>query len=468
MPAVRRFEPTTAPTVARVRSARFAVLGLFTLMGFSMATLMSRMPSIRDALDTSSAQLATLIMFGALGALVGLLVTGWAAAQFGTRRVLGWANWGVLGAFSVIALSMELPSPWLFAAGYFLMSFSYSFINVGMNAEAAEVERHMGRAVMSQFHATFSIGLAAGLAIGAGASALHVAPTWHFVAAVIIMTIIRFAIIPAATMNGMPSEDSKAASIGGPFATAKQEYRNKHVILLGILICAAAMTEMTAGQWLALSVVDDFGGSEAIGAVIYWLFVVAMVTVRWLGAPIIARLGRVTVLRLSALSVIAGISIFAFSPTPWLVPLAVILWGMGAALGVPILMTAAADDPKHAAARVAAVTSFSTLAGLFVPQIVGQLGEFVPLREALLVVAIASTVTLLFAQGVRGAGQVRLRRSKRTRHATEHATVGADTGTVPPEHYDKHAPANEDASETSETSETADPTATTPGETARR
>lgn len=432
MPAHNRFEPTTAPSPARVRSARYAVLGLFVLMGFSMATLMSRMPSIRDALGTSSAELATLIMFGALGALVGLLVTGWAAAQFGTRRVLGWANWGVLVAFLVFALSMELPSPWLFAAAYFLMSFSYSFINVGMNAEAAEVERATGKAIMSQFHASFSIGLAVGLAVGAGASVFAVEPTWHFLAAVALMTIIRYLIIPAATMNGMPSESSKAASIGGPFATAKKEYRNPHVLLLGVLICAAAMTEMTAGQWLALSVVDDFGGSEAVGAIVYWLFVVAMVSVRWLGAPIIARLGRVTVLRLSALSVITGIAIFAFSPTPWLVPLAVVLWGMGAALGVPILMTAAADDPEHAAARVAAVTSFSTLAGLFVPQVVGQLGEIWPLREALLVVALASTITLVFAQGVRGRGQLGPRRAKRASVDAEHAVVGADTASVPP------------------------------------
>ncbi|WP_062076960.1 MFS transporter [Demequina globuliformis] len=451
MPLSQRFEPTNAPTPARVRSARVAVLGLFILMGFSMATLMSRMPSIRDALGTSSAELATLIMFGALGALAGLVVTGWAAAQFGTRRVLAWANWGVLAAFVTIALSMEVPSRWLFAAGYFMMSFSYSFINVGMNAEAAEVERKMGRAVMSQFHASFSIGLAAGLGIGAVASALQLEPAWHFLGAVAIMTVIRFLIIPAATMDGMPSEDSRAASIGGPFATAKKEYRNRHVLLLGILICAAAMTEMTAGQWLALSVVDDFGGSEATGVIVYWIFVVAMVTVRWLGAPIIARLGRVTTLRLSALSVIAGLVLFAFTPVAWLVPVAAVLWGMGAALGVPILMTAAADDPRHAAARVAAVTSFSTVAGLFVPQIVGQLGELVPLRDALLVVAVASTVTLIFAQGVRGSGHIRRRSARGASHDAahdaydaEHATLGADTGSVVHDGTPDHAPARDD------------------------
>lgn len=401
MPASVRFEPTRTPNAARVREARLAVLGLFILMGFSMATFMSRMPSIRDALDVSDSGLATLIMTGALGALAGLLVTGWGVARFGTRRVLLWANWGVLVAFLTIALSIEVPSKWMFAVGNFVMSFSYAFINVGMNAEAAEVERHKGRAIMSQFHASFSIGMAVGLGLGAGVSFLGLPPSWHFFGAVIVMTVVRFLIIPAATINGQPSESSKQAGFGGPFATAKAEYRDKHVLMLGFLIAAAAMTEMTAGQWLALAVVDDFGKSEALGAVIYWVFVVAMVTVRWWGAPIIAKVGRVVVLRISATAVISGLLMFAFTPVFWLVPVAAVLWGMGAALAVPILVTAAADDPDRAAARVAAITSFSTLAGLLVPQIVGQLGELVPLREALLVVAVASTFTLIFANGVR-------------------------------------------------------------------
>jgi len=83
------------------------------------------------------------------------------------------------------------------------------------------------------------------------------------------------------------------------------------------------------------------------------------------------------------------------------VPLAVVLWGAGAALNFPIGFSAAADDPRHAAARVAAVSSFSTTAGLIVPQIIGRMAEWIPLRHAMLLVAIGSVASFVLARAVR-------------------------------------------------------------------
>src|SRR5690606_3389840 len=153
----------------------------------------------------------------------------------------------------------------------------------------------------------------------------------------------------AAVINGMPDPDTAGASLGGPFATAKAEYKEKRVVLIGVIIFAASMTEMTAAQWMSLAVVDDFDRTESVGDLIYWAFVVAMVTVRWYGAAIIGRCGRVVALRVSAVSVVLGLVAFAFTPVFWAVPIAAVLWGIGAALGVPIAFSAAADDPKRAA-----------------------------------------------------------------------------------------------------------------------
>ncbi|MFN3865653.1 MAG: MFS transporter, partial [Demequina sp.] len=175
----------------------------------------------------------------------------------------------------------------------------------------------------------------------------------------------------------------------------------------------------------ALAVVADFDMPEAVGDLIYWVFVAAMVTVRWFGAAVIARLGRVVALRASAVSVVFGLLLFAFTPVFWLVPVAAALWGVGAALGVPIGFSAAADEPGRAAARVAAVASFSTVAGLMVPPLIGYLGEAVDLSNALLVVAVASTASFALARAVRkdgglfGSRRAALRRvgSSRLAHA---------------------------------------------------
>ena len=80
------------------------------------------------------------------------------------------------------------------------------------------------------------------------------------------------------------------------------------------------------------------------------------------------------------------------------VPLAMLgslLWGLGASLGFPVGMSAAADDPVRAAARVSVASSIGYAAFLAGPPLIGFLAErFSPLR-ALLAVLGALTLGLL-------------------------------------------------------------------------
>jgi len=62
------------------------------------------------------------------------------------------------------------------------------------------------------------------------------------------------------------------------------------------------------------------------------------------------------------------------------------LWGLGTALGFPVGMSAAADEPAIAAARVAVVSSIGYTAFLAGPPLVGLLGDRVGTLRALLVV----------------------------------------------------------------------------------
>ena len=64
----------------------------------------------------------------------------------------------------------------------------------------------------------------------------------------------------------------------------------------------------------------------------------------------------------------------------------VAVWGLGTALGFPIGMSAAADDPARAAARVSVVAVIGYTAFLAGPPLVGLLGDRVGVLKALLVV----------------------------------------------------------------------------------
>lgn len=436
MAAPARYRPTSKPTPARVSHARWGVMGLFFSMGVMLATFLSRIPTIRDQLGVDKGRLSTLIIFGAGGALVALLLTGWAAARFGTRALLMWTTVAYTVSFIAIGVSSELGIAAGFAAFQFLSSFSFSFTNVSMNAEAAVVERHVGRKIMPQFHAAFSVGMAVGLAVGWLFSEQGVAPLWHFAGVGLILMVVRLLLVPVATIDGRPVTAAPGATLGGPFATARAEYRDRRVLMIGVIIFAASMTEGAAAQWIGLATVDDFDKPEATGVVMYWVFVVAMVTIRSLGAFLLERFGRVAMLRASAVSVVCGLLIFAFTPVFWLVPVALALWGMGAALGVPIGFSAAADEPARAAARVAAVSSFATVAGLAIPPAIGHLAEATSTRHALLLVTIASLTSFVLARAVRRDEVLfpglrrRLRGLRRDSVAEAVAVAPSDTGTT--------------------------------------
>jgi MFS family permease len=134
--------------------------------------------------------------------------------------------------------------------------------------------------------------------------------------------------------------------------------------------------------------------------------------------------------------VIVGIVMFALTPWFALVPVALVFWGIGSALGVPIGFTAAAEEPKRAAARVAAVSSFATVAGLAIPPVIGHLAEATSTRHALLIVVLAAIATLALARSVRREerifGRLRRRRRRPQLEAAETAlsVAPSDTGTT--------------------------------------
>ena len=80
---------------------------------------------------------------------------------------------------------------------------------------------------------------------------------------------------------------------------------------------------------------------------------------------------------------------------------AVVLWGLGASLGFPVGMSAAADDPRRAAANVSVVSTIGYGAFLGGPPLLGLLGEAVGVRGALGFVMIFVIVSMLLVSNLR-------------------------------------------------------------------
>ncbi|HWR85633.1 MAG TPA: MFS transporter, partial [Rhodoglobus sp.] len=72
-----------------------------------------------------------------------------------------------------------------------------------------------------------------------------------------------------------------------------------------------------------------------------------------------------------------------------------------ASLGFPIGMSAAADDPRNAAARVSAVATIGYAAFLVGPPVIGVLGEQIGILYALLVVLVLCALGAFLAGAAR-------------------------------------------------------------------
>ena len=106
-------------------------------------------------------------------------------------------------------------------------------------------------------------------------------------------------------------------------------------------------------------------------------------------------------LRASAVVAAIGLFVVIFGPSVTTAAIGIALWGLGTSLGLPVGMSAAADDPRTAAARVSAAATVGYAAFLFGPPVLAFAGEHVGLLNSFLIVLALVVVAGLIAPAVR-------------------------------------------------------------------
>ncbi len=379
------------------RSA-LAVFGVFALNGFFFASWASRLPAVRDALGLNPGQLGLILLVGSAGSLVALPLTGTLVHRFGTARSTRMANVLAVTGLAGAALAVAARDQAMVAVTLFLTMMGIGAWDVSMNLQGTVVERALGRAIMPRFHAGFSIGAVAGAGVGALAAGAGVPVSEHLIAMVVVAALVGLALTRQYLPDGLVVQSpDEGASRTGARRRALTAWTEPRTVLIGLMVLAAALTEGSANDWLALGVVDGFGASNALGAAAFGLFVASMTLMRFAGTRLLDRYGRVPILRLSAGLALIGLLGFGLLPSLPLAAAAIILWGFGAALGFPVGMSAASDDAAHSAARVSVVSSIGYIAFLVGPPLLGMLADHVGYRHALLIIAIPLGVSLVLA-----------------------------------------------------------------------
>ena len=386
-------------------AATRATYVVFAGAGFGFASWASRIPQVKGHLGLDPSQLGLVLLSLAAGSVLSLPLAGPIVARFGSRRTV--MATGVLGGAGLVVVAVGYQigvAP--VVAGLVCWGVASGTWDVAMNVQGAVVERLLGRSIMPRFHAGFSLGTFAAAISGAAMVALGVSVTVHLaVVGVLVAVVVPILARDFVADTALPGQATGAGGPGELEPTSARDslgaWREPRTLLIGLFTLAFAFTEGTGNDWISLATIDRHHVAPALGTLVLAVFLGAMTTARWFGPAALDRYGRVPVVRCLAVLAVTGSVLFVFGPGIGLAFVGALLWGSGTSLGFPVGISAGADDPAFAAARVGVVTTIGYCAFLGGPPLIGFLAQRSSVPHALVAVIVAMLVAGAIAACVR-------------------------------------------------------------------
>jgi MFS family permease len=398
MPPVPSSDPVS---FERARAARFAVSTVFLVNGAIGATILPRLPAIKDGLALSNAELGAAVAAMPVGGLLAGGFAGLLIGRFGSGRVA--TVGGALAALTLLGVGFA--ASWaMLALAYLVMGMFDATMDAAMNAHGLGVQRRYGRSILQGFHGMWSAGNMAAGAVGAVLAALGVPVALHLaVAAVVLSASVVVAgtrMLPAAVADGPdPGAVNEPVHVRHAWRLLRILFP---IAMLGVL---CAILQSAAQVWSAVYLADVLLAPAGIAASAFVLYMAAMVVGRLTNDRWVDRWGSVTVVRGGALLGAAGI-VFAMAASPLAsVPLAFAgfaLVGLGSSSMFPVMIGAAGSRPGIPAGHGIAICTWLVRSGLvFAPAIIGAAADTwglaaafgIPLFAGLLIAILTPVLT---------------------------------------------------------------------------
>jgi len=342
---------------------RWAVAAMFFVNGFVTGSWAPQIPVFLTRLDISEFTLGLLILLFGLGALIAMPMSGYFMSRHGSRPVvLGFACIVVFGLL-LVALAPNVP---VAAVTMIIFGGVIGAMDVAMNANAVAVEKKLSRAVMSSSHGFWSLG---GFA-GGGFGGIAIQNFGHLAHAAAV-TVIALAILVVAAPHVIAGDR--------PVSHEHQKFalpRTATVYLVGMMALFSTVPEGAVLDWAALYLKQELSTDLATAGLAYAFFSGAMALMRFAGDGVRNRFGAVKTLRISSLIAAAGMLVAALSPWPALAIAAFAVSGLGIANVVPIIFSAAGNQPgMPSGTGMSVVTTMGYSGILLAPSAIGFTAE---------------------------------------------------------------------------------------------
>jgi predicted MFS family arabinose efflux permease len=271
------------------------------------------------------------------------------------------------------------------------LGFAAGFMDVCMNTQAVEVERDLGKPILSTLHGICSLGGLAGAASGAAAAYLGLSLSWHMLATSLpLLALVLWA------RGGLLPPTSMPASLR---PRARPGRANGTLLLLGAIGFCSSVGEGAMASWVGVYLHDNLHAPFGTASLGLACFSFTMVLGRITCDRLSERLHPRQLVRASGVLVTLGLTLGLIVNTQWALLAAASAVGLGLAPIIPAIFRTGGrlkDVPPSDALATLATMSYG--GQLFGPPTIGMVADHGGLRMGLGVVALLALVLTVLAQ----------------------------------------------------------------------
>ncbi|RUW78845.1 MFS transporter [Mesorhizobium sp. M4B.F.Ca.ET.143.01.1.1] len=353
------------------RKSRTAIFSIFFLHGCIFGTWSSLVPTIKARLSIPDSQFGWSLFMIVAGSLFAMLASRSLITRFGSKQVVR-VSAPLLLATVVLASFTNAPN--LFPLVLLMLGLAGNFMDVAMNAQAVEAERLSQKALMSTFHAMWSLGGLTGAASGGLLVKFAGSSLGALIAALLLSSL--FVANQSKLLAARPSEGATAARPISP---------KWLLVVAGLLAGVCMSTDAAVRDWGPLFLTGHFALDFSFSGLGYAAFVSAMAICRLAGDRFRTLVGEKQLLAISTGLVIVGLSIVASAK---MVPVALfgfVLLGIGVSNIFPTLLSMAGR--RGDASNIVVVFATGYIVALAAAPSFGTLAEATSLANIYLLLA---------------------------------------------------------------------------------
>ena len=368
--------------------ARNALWACFFLLGFVSLAWIPRIPEIKDALGLTHGQFGLVLLSSTVGSIPGAQIAGRVVHMYSSKLVVHISGALLPVGVFVIGLASNVQ---ILVLGLFITGFNVAFMDIAINGQAVEIEKHTKGRWMSSFHGLWSIGAFSTTLVG-GLVANFVSPRDNL----IVIAIFGFLVYQFIAHYLLPAEHDGHLGEPGEGDAGKVTLFGKESLVLwalGIGLMCSLIPESGAYEWSGILLKENMGIGKGLNAAAATTFSLAMIISRLLGDRAFEKWGHVNTVKyggyfgggLWGIGMLVGIPLSDSHPTLGLI---VVCGGFAAAgLGMgpffPAFNLAAASIPGIAPSVGLARIGLIAIAAYFGgPTLIGLIAEVTSLPVA--------------------------------------------------------------------------------------